>query len=71
MPINAGEECTSVLKLDRNHTGALLLRSQILVTLKDYQPALFDVNKLIELDPLSDLCRNLQTCLKTQLLIQM
>lgn len=63
----AAEECTSVLELDRNHTGALMLRSQTLVTLKDYQSALFDVNRLIELDPSSDVYRNLQARLKTQL----
>lgn len=63
----AAEECTSVLELDHNHTGALMLRAQTLVTLKDYQSALFDVNRLIELNPSSDVYRNLQARLKTQL----
>nr|XP_018678876.1 PREDICTED: protein unc-45 homolog A isoform X1 [Musa acuminata subsp. malaccensis] len=63
----AAEECTSVLELDHQHTGALMLRAQTLVTLKDYQSALFDVNRLMELNPLSDVYRNLQARLKTQL----
>lgn len=44
-----------------------MLRAQTLVTLKDYQSALFDVNRLMELNPLSDVYRNLQARLKTQL----
>ncbi|KAI3466326.1 hypothetical protein Pfo_022989 [Paulownia fortunei] len=63
----ATEECTSVLELDHNHTGALMLRAQTLVTLKEYHSALFDVNRLIELNPSSEVYRNLQTRLKTQL----
>ncbi|WOK94755.1 hypothetical protein Cni_G03460 [Canna indica] len=63
----AAEECTSVLELDHEHTGALMLRAQTLVTLKDYQSALFDVNRLMELNPSSDVYRNLQARLKTQL----
>ncbi|XP_058106791.1 uncharacterized protein LOC131250506 isoform X1 [Magnolia sinica] len=63
----AAEECTSVLELDHNHTGALMLRAQTLVTLKEYQSALFDVNRLIELNPSSDVYHNLQARLKTQL----
>lgn len=63
----AAEECTSVLELDHQHTGALMLRAQTLVTLKEYQSALFDVNRLIELNPSSDVYRNLQSRLKTQL----
>ncbi|CAO2043715.1 unnamed protein product [Urochloa humidicola] len=63
----AAEECTSVLELDREHTGALMLRAQTLVTLKDYQSALFDVSRLIEINPSSEVYRNLQARLKTQL----
>ncbi|KAJ6818870.1 protein unc-45-like protein A [Iris pallida] len=63
----AAEECTSVLELDHQHTGALMLRAQTLVTLKEYQSALFDVNRLIELKPSSDVYQNLQSRLKTQL----
>ncbi|ONK65775.1 uncharacterized protein A4U43_C06F850 [Asparagus officinalis] len=63
----AAKECTSVLELDHQHTGALMLRAQTLVTLKDYQSALFDVNRLIELNPSSDVYRNLHSRLKTQL----
>ncbi|XP_058089099.1 uncharacterized protein LOC131236026 [Magnolia sinica] len=65
--LDAAEECTSVLELDHNHTGALMLRAQTLVTLKEYQSALFDVNRLIELNPSSDVYHNLQARLKTQL----
>ncbi|CAA6669875.1 unnamed protein product [Spirodela intermedia] len=53
--------------LDQQHTGALMLRVQTLVTLKDYQSALFDVNRLIEMSPSSDVYQNLQARLKTQL----
>nr|CAD1841567.1 unnamed protein product [Ananas comosus var. bracteatus] len=63
----AAEECTAVLELDYEHTGALMLRAQTLVTLKDYQSALFDVNRLIELNPSSEVYRNLHARLKTQL----
>ncbi|XP_044318485.1 uncharacterized protein [Triticum aestivum] len=63
----AAEECTSVLELDTEHTGALMLRAQTLVTLKDYQSALFDVNRLIEINPSSEVYRNLHARLKTQL----
>ncbi|KAG8365244.1 hypothetical protein BUALT_Bualt18G0084100 [Buddleja alternifolia] len=63
----AAEECTSVLELDHNHTGALMLRAQTLVTLKEYHSALFDVNRLIELNPSSEVYRNLHSRLKTQL----
>ncbi|KAF2935849.1 uncharacterized protein [Oryza sativa Japonica Group] len=63
----AAEECTSVLELDREHAGALMLRAQTLVTLKDYQSALFDVNRLIEINPSSEVYRNLHARLKTQL----
>ncbi|TVU15738.1 hypothetical protein EJB05_39276, partial [Eragrostis curvula] len=63
----AAEECTSVLELDREHAGALMLRAQTLVTLKDYQSALFDVNRLIEINPASEVYRNLHARLKTQL----
>ncbi|XP_038900472.1 protein unc-45 homolog B [Benincasa hispida] len=63
----AAEECTWVLELDHKHTGALMLRAQTLVTLKEYHSALFDVNRLIELNPSSEVYQNLHTRLKTQL----
>ncbi|KAK9741295.1 hypothetical protein RND81_03G095800 [Saponaria officinalis] len=63
----AADECTSVLELDNKHTGALMLRAQTLVTLKEYQSALFDVNRLLELNPSSEVYLNLQARLKTQL----
>ncbi|KAF4346233.1 hypothetical protein G4B88_026809 [Cannabis sativa] len=63
----AAEECTSVLELDQNHTGALMLRAQTLVTLKEYNSALFDVNRLIELNPSSEVYQNLEARLRTQL----
>ncbi|KAL2897230.1 Protein unc-45-like protein A [Bienertia sinuspersici] len=63
----AADECTSVLELNSKHTGALMLRAQTLVTLKEYQSALFDVNRLLELNPLSEVYLNLQVRLKTQL----
>ncbi|EEF48791.1 FK506-binding protein 59 [Ricinus communis] len=63
----AAEECTSVLELDHNHAGALMLRAQTLVTLKDYHSALFDVNRLMGLNPSSEVYRNLETRLRTQL----
>ncbi|CAI9756744.1 unnamed protein product [Fraxinus pennsylvanica] len=63
----ASEECTSVLEFDHKHTGALMLRTQTLVTLKEYHSALFDVNRLIELNPSSEVYKNLQARLKSQL----
>ncbi|KAL5579517.1 hypothetical protein UlMin_011959 [Ulmus minor] len=63
----AAEECTSVLKLDQNHTGALILQAHTLVTLKKYHSALFDVNRLIELNPSSEVYQNLEAPLRTQL----
>ncbi|KAL5216735.1 hypothetical protein ABZP36_008136 [Zizania latifolia] len=63
----AAEECTSVLELDREHVGALMLRAQTLVSVKDYLSALFDVNRLIEINPSSEVYRNLHARLKTQL----
>ncbi|XP_028768718.1 protein unc-45 homolog A-like [Neltuma alba] len=63
----AAEECTSVLELDHKHSGALMLRAQTLVTLKEYHSALFDVNRLLELDPSSEVYQNLQARLRTQL----
>ncbi|KAK1280222.1 hypothetical protein QJS04_geneDACA018849 [Acorus gramineus] len=63
----AGEECTSVLELDHEHTGALMLRAQTLVTLKEYRSAFFDVNRLVELNPSSEVYQNLQAQLRTQL----
>ncbi|XWS10311.1 hypothetical protein CRYUN_Cryun39dG0065200 [Craigia yunnanensis] len=62
----AAEECTSVLALDQKHTGALMLRAQTLVTLKEYNSALFDVNQLIELNPSSEVYHDLQARLTTQ-----
>ncbi|KDP25098.1 hypothetical protein JCGZ_22633 [Jatropha curcas] len=63
----AAEECTSVLELDQDHVGALMLRAQTLVTLKEYHSALFDVNRLMELNPSSEVYRNLEARLRTQL----
>ncbi|KAK2972007.1 hypothetical protein RJ640_005027 [Escallonia rubra] len=63
----AAEECTSVLEFDHKHTGALMLRAQTLVTLKEYNSALFDVNRLLELNPSSEVYQNLHGRLKTQL----
>ncbi|XP_043699128.1 protein unc-45 homolog A isoform X2 [Telopea speciosissima] len=63
----AAEECTSVLELDHKHTGALMLRAQTLVTLREYHSALFDVNRLMELNPSSEVYRNLEARLRTQL----
>ncbi|KAF3338651.1 protein unc-45 A-like protein [Carex littledalei] len=63
----AAEECTAVLELDHEHTGALMLRAQTLVTLKDYQSALFDVNRLMEINPDSEVYHNLHARLKTQI----
>nr|KYP51911.1 Protein unc-45 isogeny A [Cajanus cajan] len=65
----AAEECTSVLELDHKHSGALMLRAQTLVTLKEYHSALFDVNRLLELNPSSEVYQNLQARLKTQLVV--
>jgi len=56
-----------VLELDHNHTGALMLRAQTLVTLKEYTSALFDVNRLMELNPSSEVYQNLEARLRTQL----
>jgi len=67
LPFQAAEECTSVLELDHKHSGALMLRAQTLVTLKEYHSALFDVNRLLELNPSSEVYQNLQARLKTQL----
>lgn len=63
----AADECTLVLELDQKHTGALMLRAQTLVTLKEYHSALFDVNRLIELNSSSEVYQNLHARLKTQL----
>ncbi|KFK35538.1 hypothetical protein AALP_AA4G003500 [Arabis alpina] len=62
----AAEECTWVLELDQKHSGALMLRAQTLVTLKEYNSALFDVTRLIELDPDSEVYQNLEARLRTQ-----
>lgn len=62
----SAEECTSVLELDHKHTGALMLRAQTLVTLKEYHAALFDVSRLIELNPSSEVYKNLEARLRTQ-----
>ena len=67
LPFQAAEECTSVLELDQKHSGALMLRAQTLVTLKEYHSALFDVNRLLELNPSSEVYQNLQARLRTQL----
>lgn len=63
----AADECTSVLELDNKHTGALMLRAQTLVALKEYQFALFDVNRLLDINPSSEVYMELQSRLKTQL----
>ncbi|XP_038688942.1 sperm-associated antigen 1-like [Tripterygium wilfordii] len=63
----AAEECTSVLELDHKHTGALMLGAQTLVALKEYHSALFDVNRLMELNPSSEVYQNLEARLRTQL----
>ncbi|WCJ37039.1 Tetratricopeptide repeat (TPR)-like superfamily protein [Euphorbia peplus] len=63
----AAEECTSVLELDNKHAGALMLRAQTLVTLREYHSALFDVSRLMELNPSSEAYQNLETRLRTQL----
>ncbi|GMY33362.1 protein unc-45 homolog A [Fagus crenata] len=63
----AADECTSVLELDLNHTGALMLRAQTLVTLKEYHSALFDVSRLLDMNPSSEVYQNLQARLRTQL----
>lgn len=44
-----------------------MLRAQTLVTLKDYQSALFDVNRLMEINPDSEVYHNLHARLKTQI----
>ncbi|MCO5605087.1 hypothetical protein L7F22_059265 [Adiantum nelumboides] len=62
----AAEECSAVLELDAKHTGALMLRAQTLVAMKDYHSALFDVNRLLEINPSSEVYRNLQARLRTQ-----
>ncbi|XP_010501242.1 PREDICTED: protein unc-45 homolog A-like [Camelina sativa] len=63
----AAEECSWVLELDQKHSGALMLRAQTLVTLKEYQSALFDVTRLLELNPDSEVYLNLESRLRTQL----
>eukprot|EP01018_Ginkgo_biloba_P016590 Gb_26385 [translate_table: standard] len=63
----AAEECSAVLQLDPKHAGALMLRAQTLVAIKDYHSALFDAHRLIEIDPSSNVYRNLQARLKSQL----
>lgn len=65
--VQAAEECSAVLELDAKHTGALMLRAQTLVAMKDYHSALFDVNRLLDLNPSSEVYRNLQARLRTQL----
>ncbi|KAL5573515.1 hypothetical protein UlMin_023112 [Ulmus minor] len=61
------EECTSMLDLNQNHTRALMLQAQTLMTLKEYHSMLFDVNRLIELNPSSEVYQNLEAPLRTQL----
>lgn len=46
-----------------------MLRAQTLVTLKEYHSALFDVNRLIELNPSSEVYQNLEARLKTQVVL--
>lgn len=46
-----------------------MLRAQTLVTLKEYHSALFDVNRLMELNPSSEVYQNLQARLKTQVVV--
>lgn len=46
-----------------------MLRAQTLVTLKEYHSALFDVNRLIELNPTSEVYQNLEARLKTQVVL--
>ena len=46
-----------------------MLRAQTLVTLKEYHTALFDVNRLIDLNPSSEVYQNLQARLRTQLVL--
>lgn len=43
-----------------------MLRAQTLVTLKEYHAALFDVSRLIELNPSSEVYKNLEARLRTQ-----
>ena len=56
-----------MLELNQNHTGALMLQAQTLATLKEYHSALFDVNRLIELNPSSEVYQNLEAPLRMQL----
>ncbi|KAL3702006.1 hypothetical protein R1sor_020028 [Riccia sorocarpa] len=63
----AADECSAVLELDPKHAGALMLRAQTSVALKDYHSALFDVNRLLEIDSSSQVYKGLQARLKTQL----
>ncbi|XP_073388589.1 70 kDa peptidyl-prolyl isomerase [Physcomitrium patens] len=63
----AAEECSAVLELDAKHAGALMLRAQTLVAMKDYHSALFDVNRLLETNPESEVYRNLRERLRTQM----
>lgn len=56
-----------MLELDHDHAGALMLRAQTLVTLNEYHSALFDVNRLLELNPSAEIYRNLEARLRTQL----
>jgi len=65
--VQAADECSAVLELDARHTGALMLRAQTLVAMKDYHSALFDVNRLLELNPSSEVYHSLQARLRTQL----
>eukprot|EP00249_Psilotum_nudum_P006225 c19559_g1_i3 orf=146-817(+) len=65
----AVEECSAVLELNAKHTGALMLRAQTLVAMKDYHSALFDVNRLTEINPSSDVYCTLQARLRKRLLL--
>jgi uncharacterized protein HemY len=44
-----------------------MLRAQTLVTLKEYHSALFDVSRLLDMNPSSEVYQNLQARLRTQL----
>ncbi|KAK4765741.1 hypothetical protein SAY86_026831 [Trapa natans] len=44
-----------------------MLRAQTMVALKEYHSALFDVNRLMELNPSSEIYTNLQARLRIQL----
>ncbi|XP_002965223.2 mitochondrial import receptor subunit TOM34 isoform X2 [Selaginella moellendorffii] len=63
----AAEECGAVLAMDCNHTSVLMLRAQTLIALKEYQSALFDVTRLLEINPKVPAYRELEARLRTQM----